>query len=66
MGCSQSFPGVYTNVIYYQQWVNTVISRVEVLAANNLDLLDLLSSIVLLSLALLGPSYAFGHISLGE
>ncbi|XP_006174483.2 LOW QUALITY PROTEIN: serine protease 48 [Camelus ferus] len=66
VGCSQSFPGVYTNVIYYQQWVNTVISRLEVLAANNLDLLDLLSSIVLLSLALLGPSYAFGHISLGE
>lgn len=35
--------------------------------ANNLDLPDFLFPVVLLSLALLGPSYAFGpNILLGE
>ncbi|XP_065761129.1 serine protease 48 [Muntiacus reevesi] len=60
MGCGTSFPGVYTNVTYYQKWIMSVISRAEVLGANNLDSSDFLFSIVLLSLALLGPSCAFG------
>nr|XP_025124027.1 serine protease 48 [Bubalus bubalis] len=59
-GCGISFPGVYTNVTYYQKWIMSVISRAEVLGANNLNLSDFLFSIVLLSLALLGPSCMFG------
>uniref|UniRef100_A0A8C3YK98 Serine protease 48 n=1 Tax=Catagonus wagneri TaxID=51154 RepID=A0A8C3YK98_9CETA len=58
--CAESFPGVYTNVTYYQKWIITVISRAEVLRANNLDLSDFVLSIILLPLALLGPSSAFG------
>uniref|UniRef100_A0A2K6V597 Serine protease 48 n=1 Tax=Saimiri boliviensis boliviensis TaxID=39432 RepID=A0A2K6V597_SAIBB len=46
--CGKSLPGVYTNVIYYQKWINATISR-----ANNLDFSDFLLPIVLLSLALL-------------
>ncbi|XP_009446681.2 serine protease 48 [Pan troglodytes] len=53
--CGKSLPGVYTNVIYYQKWINATISR-----ANNLDFSDFLFPIVLLSLALLRPSCAFG------
>uniref|UniRef100_A0A8C0C512 Serine protease 48 n=1 Tax=Balaenoptera musculus TaxID=9771 RepID=A0A8C0C512_BALMU len=66
-GCGLSFPGVYTNVTYYQKWIMSVISRAEVLDANNLDLADFLLPTALLSLALLGPSCAFGpHILPGE
>uniref|UniRef100_F7CRQ1 Serine protease 48 n=1 Tax=Equus caballus TaxID=9796 RepID=F7CRQ1_HORSE len=65
--CGKSLPGVYTNVIYYQKWINTTISRAEILSANNLDLSDFLFPIVWLSLALLGPSCAFGpNILSGE
>ncbi|XP_046511954.1 serine protease 48 [Equus quagga] len=65
--CGKSLPRVYTNVIYYQKWVNTTISRAEILSANNLDLSDFLFPIVRLSLALLGPSCAFGpNILSGE
>uniref|UniRef100_A0A2K5QGQ3 Serine protease 48 n=1 Tax=Cebus imitator TaxID=2715852 RepID=A0A2K5QGQ3_CEBIM len=46
--CGKSLPGVYTNVIYYQKWINITISK-----ANNLDFSDFLLPIVLLSLALL-------------
>ncbi|XP_015330836.1 serine protease 48 isoform X1 [Bos taurus] len=59
-GCGISFPGIYTNVTYYQKWIMSVISRAEVLGANNLNLSDFLFSIVPLSLALLGPSCVFG------
>ncbi|XP_062963558.1 serine protease 48 [Cynocephalus volans] len=58
--CGKSLPGVYTNVVYYQKWINAIISRAEVLGANNLDFSDFLFPTVLLSLALLGPSCAFG------
>ncbi|XP_057581998.1 serine protease 48 [Hippopotamus amphibius kiboko] len=60
IGCGDSFPGVYTNVTYYQKWIMSVISRAEVLGANNLDLSDFLFPAVLPSLALLGSSCAFG------
>ncbi|TEA29905.1 hypothetical protein DBR06_SOUSAS19210002, partial [Sousa chinensis] len=50
-GCGLSFPGVYTNVTYYQKWITSIISRAEALDANNLDLSDFLLPTVLLSLA---------------
>nr|XP_007998173.2 serine protease 48 [Chlorocebus sabaeus] len=53
--CGKSLLGVYTNVIYYQKWINATISR-----ANNLDFSGFFFPIVLLSLALLRPSCAFG------
>ncbi|KAF6306976.1 serine protease 48 [Rhinolophus ferrumequinum] len=28
--CGKSLPGVYTNVTYYQKWINAIISRAEV------------------------------------
>uniref|UniRef100_A0A8D1V7I3 tryptase n=2 Tax=Sus scrofa TaxID=9823 RepID=A0A8D1V7I3_PIG len=59
--CADLFPGVYTNVTYYQKWIITIISRAEVLRANNLDLSDFVFLIILLSLALLGPSCASGR-----
>ncbi|XP_004638775.1 serine protease 48 [Octodon degus] len=58
--CGKHFPGVYTNVTYYQEWINATISRAEVLDATNLDFSDLLLYILLLSLALLGPYCASG------
>uniref|UniRef100_G1NXP8 tryptase n=1 Tax=Myotis lucifugus TaxID=59463 RepID=G1NXP8_MYOLU len=30
LGCAESLPGVYTNVIYYQKWIKATISRAEV------------------------------------
>ncbi|XP_077627083.1 LOW QUALITY PROTEIN: serine protease 48 [Crocuta crocuta] len=54
-GCATSLPGVYTSMIYYQNWIKTTILRAEVLGANNLDISNFLFLIVLLSLALLGP-----------
>ncbi|XP_076995952.1 serine protease 48-like [Tamandua tetradactyla] len=53
-------PGVYTNVTYYQKWINATISRADVLDPNNLDLPDFFFLIVLFSLAFLGPSCALG------
>uniref|UniRef100_F7E740 Serine protease 48 n=1 Tax=Callithrix jacchus TaxID=9483 RepID=F7E740_CALJA len=55
--CGKILPGVYTNVIYYQKWINATISR-----ANNLDFSDFLLPIVLLSLAL-GPNIRVGTIA---
>uniref|UniRef100_A0A5F9DUU7 Serine protease 48 n=1 Tax=Oryctolagus cuniculus TaxID=9986 RepID=A0A5F9DUU7_RABIT len=58
--CGSSLPGVYTNVTYYQKWINTTISRAEVWHSNNLNLSNFLVLTALLSLAFLGPSYASG------
>jgi hypothetical protein len=58
--CDNNFPSVYTNVTYYQKWINDTISRAEVLGANHLDSFDFLFLMILLLLALLGPSCAFG------
>uniref|UniRef100_A0A8C7ASU5 Serine protease 48 n=1 Tax=Neovison vison TaxID=452646 RepID=A0A8C7ASU5_NEOVI len=60
LGCATSLPGVYTSIIYYQKWIETTISRAEVLDANILDFSDFLNLTVLLFLALLGPFCAFG------
>ncbi|XP_004685260.1 PREDICTED: serine protease 48 [Condylura cristata] len=54
MGCGVSTPGVYTNVTYYQKWINTTVSRAEALGVDHLDLTDFLFPVVLLCLALLG------------
>ncbi|KAM5309020.1 LOW QUALITY PROTEIN: serine protease 48 [Glossophaga mutica] len=61
----QSLPGVYTNVTYYQKWIEAIISRADVWA-DNLDLPDFLFPILLFSLALLGPSWALGLTSYQE
>lgn len=58
--CGKELPGVYTNVSYHWEWINDTVSRAEVLGANCLDLPDVLFPAALLSLALLGPSWAFG------
>uniref|UniRef100_A0A8D2D0Z4 Peptidase S1 domain-containing protein n=1 Tax=Sciurus vulgaris TaxID=55149 RepID=A0A8D2D0Z4_SCIVU len=60
--CGQYLPGVYTNVSYYRTWINATVSRAEVLGANHLDLPAFLFLAALLSLALLGPSWASGPI----
>uniref|UniRef100_A0A8C7AVI6 tryptase n=1 Tax=Neovison vison TaxID=452646 RepID=A0A8C7AVI6_NEOVI len=43
LGCATSLPGVYTSIIYYQKWIETTISRAEVLDANILDFSDFLN-----------------------
>uniref|UniRef100_A0A5F9DVT8 Serine protease 48 n=1 Tax=Oryctolagus cuniculus TaxID=9986 RepID=A0A5F9DVT8_RABIT len=48
--CGSSLPGVYTNVTYYQKWINTTISRAEVWHSNNLNLSNFLVLTALLSL----------------
>ncbi|XP_012885165.1 PREDICTED: serine protease 48, partial [Dipodomys ordii] len=64
--CGQRLPGVYTSVIYYQQWINDTASRAAVLGANDPDSFDFLFPMILLSLALLGPFWAFGPNIPGE
>ncbi|KAM5255325.1 LOW QUALITY PROTEIN: serine protease 48, partial [Ctenodactylus gundi] len=64
MDCGKTLKGVYTNMIYYQL-INATISRAN-LGAKNLDLSDFLIPIILLSLALLGLSWAFGPSIIGE
>ncbi|XP_045854206.1 serine protease 48 [Meles meles] len=60
LGCAKSLPGVYASMIYYQKWIETTISRADVLDANILDFSDFRYLTVLLSLALLGPFCASG------
>ncbi|KAM6148028.1 serine protease 48 [Erethizon dorsatum] len=58
--CGEYLPGVYTNVTYYQEWIDATISRAEVLDAANLGFSNLLLHVPLLSLALLGSYCASG------